>query len=139
MPPLRERRADVMRVARHIAAALHHEKARFSPGAVASLEAYAWPGNVRELHNAIERALLLSRGDLILPEHLPRRLRAGPQVERPEPDRMVDIERDAILKTLKEQGYHRTRTAHALGISRRSLTYKLRDYSAAGYEIDKPE
>ena len=140
LPPLRERRPDIMPLARHFAAQLKHEKARFSPGTVAALEAHPWPGNVRELHNAIERALLLSRGDVVLPEHLPKRLTRPEQGEEGTngPDRMADIERDAILKVLKEQDFHRTRTAAALGISRRALTYKLRDYRAAGFETEKP-
>jgi len=139
VPPLRERAADIMPLARHIAAGLKHGKARFSPGAVAALEGYGWPGNVRELHNAIERALLLSKGDVILPEHLPRRLAtAGEELPGPAPDRMADIERDAILRALKEQDYHRTNTARALGISRRALTYKLQAYRAAGHPVDPP-
>ena len=77
---------------------------------------------------------------MILPEHLPKRVLAGtPTEESSHPsDSMADIERDAILKTLKEQGFHRTNTAKALGISRRALTYKLRTYRAAGFDIDKP-
>lgn len=138
LPPLRDRRADIMPLARHFATQLKHDKARFSPGAVAILEGYAWPGNVRELHNAVERALLLSRGDVVLPEHLPKRVAREVACEdRPtRPDRMEDIERAAILSALKENDYHRTRTATALGISRRTLTYKLRDYRAAGFDVD---
>jgi len=141
LPPLRERRADVMPLARHFATQLKHDKARFSPGTVAILEGYGWPGNVRELHNAVERALLLSRGDVVLPEHLPKRVaREVAREDSPaRPDRMEDIEREAILSALKENDYHRTRTATALGISRRALTYKLRDYRAAGFDTEKPE
>ncbi len=141
LPPLRERRADIMPLSRHFAALLKHEKARFSPGTVAILEGYGWPGNVRELHNAVERALLLSRGDVVLPEHLPKRVaREVAREDRPaRPDRMEDIEREAILSALKENDYHRTRTATALGISRRALTYKLRDYRAAGFDTEKPK
>ncbi len=140
LPPLRERRADVMPLARHFATQLKHDKARFSPGTVAILEGYGWPGNVRELHNAVERALLLSRGDVVLPEHLPKRVaREGAREDSPaRPDRMEDIEREAILSALKENDFHRTRTATALGISRRALTYKLRDYRAAGFDVEKP-
>ena len=140
LPPLRERQADIVPLARRFSAVSGHEKVRFSPGTIAALEAYPWPGNVRELHNAIERALLLARGDVILSEHLPKRILAEAPAEEKggESDRMADIEREAILKTLAEQNFHRTNTAKALGISRRALTYKLRSYRAAGFSIDKP-
>jgi DNA-binding NtrC family response regulator len=141
LPPLRERVEDILPLARQFAAALKHDKARFSPGAIAALEAHGWPGNVRELRNAIERALLLSRGDVLLPEHLPKRLQSDVNAEEGAgtASQMVDIEREAILKTLKDQNFHRTNTAKALGISRRALTYKLQAYQAAGFDTNKPE
>src|SRR5690606_23002904 len=101
-----------------------------------------WPGNVRELRNAMERAALLARGSVILPEHLPPRVRAA-RPDSPPPvasegglARMEDIERAAILTALREHGFNRTETSKALGISRRALTYKLRAYREQGHAVD---
>jgi DNA-binding NtrC family response regulator len=100
-----------------------------SPQAAACLLTWQWPGNVRELRNAIQRACLLCRGDIVLPEHLPPKLRT-PAVE---PDsayetsgRLSQIERATIRATLEQCGGNRTQAAKKLGISRRALIYKLR-------------
>ena len=144
VPPLRERKADIQAIAQHFVRHFGRPKTRFSPGALACIERHAWPGNVRELRNAMERAVLLARGDVILPEHLPARVReAGEEAPAQEPfgeagTRMEDIERAAILDALRSHDYNRTETARALGISRRALTYKLRAYRDQGYTIDAP-
>src|SRR5438270_473237 len=81
------------------------------------------------LRNSRERAALLSRGELILPEHLPSRARAvthPPTVAEPmDPQRLEEIERQAIIQALLKHSFNRTETAKALGISRRALIYKL--------------
>ena len=101
--------------------------------------AIAWPGNVRELRNAMERAALLAHGELILPEHLPLRVRqAAPGSAADETSsagRLEDIERQAIFLALRDHHYNRTETAKALGISRRTLTYKLRHFKELGYDV----
>src|SRR6266511_3138999 len=74
IPSLRERREDILPLASHFVAELTQGRARFSALVTDCLGRYAWPGNVRELRNAMERATLLSRGELILPEHLPARV-----------------------------------------------------------------
>jgi DNA-binding NtrC family response regulator len=104
------------------------------------LEYYSWPGNVRELRNAMERAALLSRSELILPEHLPSRVRAAAE-QRPapgaaDPQQLEEIERHAILQALRKHEFNRTETAKTLGISRRALIYKLQRFRAEGYEVD---
>ncbi len=142
VPALRERRADIGPLAQRFATEFSKGKPRFSPGAMTCLEAYDWPGNVRELRNAIERAVLLARGDVILAEHLPKRMMHSMDVETPGETtstagaRMEDVERTAILKTLREHQFSRTRAARALGISRRTLTYRLQEYREQGYVID---
>lgn len=141
VPPLRERREDVVPLARQFAEEFSKGKPRFSPGAIASLEQYAWPGNVRELRNAIERAVLLARGDVILAEHLPKRVQLTPdrpdQAAAPTPGTVMDeVERTTILRVLKEQQFNRSETARALGISRRTLTYRLKEYREQGYQVD---
>jgi len=138
VPPLRERREDVLPMASKFLAGMGGGKSRLSAGAVACLDQYAWPGNVRELRNAMERAALLSRGEVILPEHLPAKIpRIEPRVERP-PDaaRLEDVEREAILSVLKEHSYNRTETAKALAISRRALVYKLQRLRELGFSVD---
>ena len=143
VPPLRERIADIMPLAERFATEFSKGRPRFSPGAIANLEQYAWPGNVRELRNAIERAVLLARGDVILAEHLPRRVQQEPAAPETTADGaaagtvMDEMERATILRVLKEHDYNRSETAKALGISRRTLTYRLKEYREQGYPVDQ--
>ena len=140
IPPLRERREDILPLAALFIAEFAKGRARFSDTVTVCLENYPWPGNVRELRNAMERAVLLSRSELILPEHLPARVRAA--AEHPHPAGAADarqleeIERQAILQALRKHDSNRTETAKALGISRRALIYKLQRWRNMGYEID---
>jgi DNA-binding NtrC family response regulator len=140
VPPLRERREDILPLASRFIAEFTQGRARFSAAVVDCLERYSWPGNVRELRNAMERAALLSRGELILPEHLPARVRApqpSPLTARPLPlVRLEEIENEAILQALRQHGFNRTETAKALGISRRALIYKLQRLRELGCEVD---
>ncbi|MGN6554565.1 MAG: sigma-54-dependent transcriptional regulator [Verrucomicrobiota bacterium] len=140
IPPLRERREDILPLAGHFIAEFAKGRARFSEAVSGCIERYPWPGNVRELRNAMERAVLLSRSELILPEHLPARVRelAG-QIPPPEPvdaRQLEEIERQAILQGLRQHEFNRTETAKALGISRRALIYKLQRFRKMGFEID---
>jgi DNA-binding NtrC family response regulator len=133
VPPLRDRREDVLPLARRFAAEFAGGPVRLSPQAAQCLLAYTFPGNVRELRNAIQRACLLCRGDVILPEHLPPKVAAlGAAAPRPggDQDRLSQVERATILATLDECDGNRTRAAKKLGISRRALIYKLRAIEA---------
>ncbi len=128
VPPLGERREDILPLAKHFGSEFAGSPIRFSPQAVNCLLAYAWPGNVRQLRNAIQRACLLSRGDVIMPEHLPPPI-AGLAQQNPEDSsqgRLSQVERATILATLAECKGNRTHAAKKLGISRRALIYKLR-------------
>jgi len=140
VPPLRERPEDILPLATHFVIEMTQGRARLSPSAAESLERYSWPGNVRELRNAMERAALLSRGELILPEHLPARVRgaahAAPAVELADAERLEEMERQAIVQALRKHSFNRTETAKALGISRRSLIYKLQRLREQGCEVD---
>ena len=142
VPPLRERQADIVPLANLFAAKFSGGRPRLSASAVTCLELYGWPGNVRELRNAMERATLMARGELILPEHLPKRVQKaglGTDAASAEPSsgkRMEEIERVAILQALREHKYNRTETARALGISRRALTYKLRRFREQGHIVE---
>ncbi len=140
LPPLRDRPEDIIPLATHFIEQFSQQKSRFSAAATACLLAYRWPGNVRELRNAIERAALLSRGEIILPEHLPSRVTtnapSGLSTETPDAQRLDQIEREAILRTLQKNNYNRTETAKDLAISRRALTYKLQRLRIEGVAVD---
>src|SRR6185295_4606320 len=77
VPPLRERPEDILPLATHFIGLFSRQKPRFSATVVTGLTHYRWPGNVRELRNAMERSALLSRGEIVLPEHLPARIMAA--------------------------------------------------------------
>jgi DNA-binding NtrC family response regulator len=88
----------------------------------------------------MERAALLCRGEMVLPEHLPARLAANaahsPGPVSHDTERLEDIERQTILRALKEHDFNRTETAKALGISRRTLVYRLQHFRALGLPVD---
>ena len=128
IPPLRERRDDILPLAERLLAA---RRLRLSPAAERALVRYTWPGNLRELRNALERAAIMTNGSTILPEDLPPQVR---QSSPPEPDGAMlvgdlqTIQRQAIIQALEQTGGNRTRAARLLNISRRNLLYKLREY-----------
>lgn len=140
IPPLRERPEDITPLASMFVDQFTNRRARFSSDVTRCLEAYNWPGNVRELRNAMERATLLSHGELVLPEHLPARVRqTTPEAKGQDvlqSSRLEDIERQAILLAVREHNFNRTETAKALGISRRALLYKLQHLRELGFEVD---
>jgi DNA-binding NtrC family response regulator len=128
VPPLRDRREDVLPLVRRLASSFVGTAVRLSPQAVECLLTYDWPGNVRELRNAIQRACLLCRGDVVMPEHLPPKVQsacvAPPSTANR--GRLSQVERATILATLAECDGNRSQAARKLGISRRGLIYKLR-------------
>jgi DNA-binding NtrC family response regulator len=140
IPPLRERREDILPLAAKFIEEFAKGRARFSETVSTCLENYPWPGNVRELRNVMERAVLLSRSELILPDHLPTRVReAGGNTVTREPgemERLDKIERQAILQALRQHKSNRTETAKALGISRRALIYKLQKMRESGFPVE---
>jgi DNA-binding NtrC family response regulator len=143
IPPLRERPEDILPLASNFIAEFSRGKARFSPAMTECLTRYSWPGNVRELRNAMERAALLSVGELILPDHLPARVRVsaeaaplGSAADPGDAERLGEIERQAILQALRKHDFNRTETAKALGISRRALLYKLQRFRELGLDVD---
>ncbi|HUR44952.1 MAG TPA: sigma-54 dependent transcriptional regulator [Candidatus Saccharimonadales bacterium] len=140
IPPLRERAEDILPLASKFIGEFTKGNARFSAAVTECLEGYSWPGNVRELRNAMERAALLSRGEMIMPEHLPARVSAAAQsaaaAEPMDARRLEEIERQAVLQALKNNNFNRTETAKALGISRRALLYKVQRMRELGLEVD---
>jgi DNA-binding NtrC family response regulator len=118
VPPLRERKDEILPLARSFAG-----KARISAAAEAALRAHAFPGNVRELKNAVERAVVLSRGGEILPEHL--LLEAAKSPPAPLAEEVDALEHQRILQALEEAGGNQTRAAQILGMPRRTLITKI--------------
>jgi two-component system response regulator HydG len=95
---------------------------------------YDWPGNVRELENAIERAVIIARTEQLTPADLPLNIQAlADDLQTPEtgvrPGRTLkEVERDLIVKTLEQTGGNRTHAARILGITRKTLQNKLKEY-----------
>jgi len=142
LPPLRDRKADIIPLANYFTHQFSNGKKHFSASVASMLSLYQWSGNVRELRNALERAVLMARGDLILPEHLPRRIQDTTpdnliNLNDNDGNRIEEMERIVILQALKEKKYNRTETAKSLGISRRALIYKLQKFSQEGYATEK--
>ena len=138
LPPLRARQTDILILAEYFLQ--KHSKAHNQPTRLISQKArklfmqYDWPGNVRELEYSILRAVLFAESDVILPKHLPEEIQSNNQSEAesvPVGLTMKEMEKELILKTLERMEGNRTRTAAILGISLRSLQYKLKDYEAA--------
>jgi two-component system response regulator FlrC len=158
--PLRERTADILPLAERLLAKhvnkMKHAAAKLSPEAQACLTGYPWPGNVRELDNAIQRALILQQGGLIQPQDfclsgpvmfatLPTPAPAAPVI------REVEIEADSagalgddlrrrefqmIIDTLRSERGRRKEAAEKLGISPRTLRYKLAQMRDAGMDVE---
>jgi two-component system, NtrC family, response regulator HydG len=135
VPPLRERREDVLPLARSFLAARSGRKATgFTPRAANQLVRYGWPGNVRELENAVERAVVLSRGGRIDVEDVPEEVSlALPGVHAAGEMRpLEEVERDYILAVLRANDGNKTRAAEQLKIGAATLYRKLKWYKALG-------
>ena len=144
LPALRDRREDIPLLVEHflarIAEGARGHPRRLSPDALRALMSYPWPGNVRELGHVLERAALLSEGELIGERDLP------PQLTRPREELTValpedalaipetitrvvrEVERVLIRRALARTANNRTEAARLLGLSRRALVYKLKEY-----------
>lgn len=138
LPPLRERPLDIVPLALHLlghlGGALGRPGIGLSSAAAEQLTRYAWPGNIRELENVMQRAMILSPGDMLEPEYL---LLPKSELVVPQPGKAVTaggavdmktLERTHILETLASVGGSRKRAAEKLGMSERTLRYKLQQY-----------
>lgn len=149
--PLRERPGDILQLAerllaRHVAK-MKHASVRLSPAARACLQAYAWPGNVRELDNALQRALILQQGgvieaaDFCLAGAIPLSAGTEPSLEVVADagglgDDMRRHEYQMIIDTLRAERGRRKEAAERLGISPRTLRYKLAQMRDAGFDVE---
>jgi len=136
VPPLRARQGDLTLLIdaflKRYNTVYQKSLLGISPGCMSLLESYDWPGNVRELKNVIQRAVLICDGPVLLPDHLPQRMRSPQRargqvvIELGTPLR--DVERAMIARTLRAVGNNRKKAAELLGISRRALYNKLAKY-----------
>jgi DNA-binding NtrC family response regulator len=139
VPPLRSRREDVEPLSRFFLEKYISETGKkitdLSPRALSCLLAHDWPGNVRELQNAIERAVVLSKGSVLTPRDFPQGMQGDDQIclQIPEKggsltDILEDLERQLIIQTLQREDGSQTRAAETLGIKRTTLRYKMEKY-----------
>lgn len=139
IPPLRERLEDLPLLVNHFIRVLGEKNRKqvrgVNRGFLEALSGYSWPGNVRELENVVERAIILSRSDILEASDLPPAITeswSGDMEAEQSRDNMDDYlmqgEKKALIRALKDNQGHREKTAEALGISRRSLQYKLKKH-----------
>ncbi len=133
LPPLRERRQDVEALAEHFcrkaSLTLNLPARKTSIEAAAMLTAYDWPGNIRELANVVERAVLMSDGEVLMPDHFPPEIAHGDASPSDQAEGgLRAMEHATVAKALKEHGWNQTRAAKALGISRDNLRYRMKKY-----------
>ncbi|ALC16043.1 two-component sigma54-specific transcriptional regulator, Fis family [Desulfuromonas soudanensis] len=140
LPPLRQRSADVPLLVKHFLAKHGGAGITVADSAMAALEAYDWPGNVRELENAVERMIILRRGDLLEAADLPPKIRQGEKKERggvltlPDEGYSLEaLEREAVVEALRRNNWNQTHAAAFLRIPRHTLVYRMEKY-----EIRKP-
>jgi two-component system NtrC family response regulator len=140
IPPLRERREDIRPLAQHFLKRLGASpRLTIAPEAFRALESYDWPGNVRELENALERAMIFHRGDVISLADLPETIRA-PKAKEAVPLPMSlpeaglsleEVEKELILRALQKHDWNQSRAARYLGITRHTLLYRIEKHNIA--------
>lgn len=150
LPPLAERQGDIPMLCHHFLREFNERNGKaiqgFTADAMELLNAYAWPGNVRELRNTVEKMVVLSRGDRLSVRDVPAQIRETLQgdlkTERhvgassPASGSLAEAERDQVLSVLRKHNGNRTRAADELGISRRTLHRKIREYREHYPEIE---
>jgi DNA-binding NtrC family response regulator len=132
--PLRERKEDIPALAEYCLKKICYRTGKCLPGitgeALDVLQNYSWPGNVRELNNVIERAVILSSGEKITVDDLTADIKNSTDEKRAKPadETLAEIERSHILKILRNTGGNKTRAAKILGLTKKTLYHKLRNY-----------
>lgn len=127
IPPLRERRGDIVELADHFLQS-YGAGLSFSPEARAIFVKYDFPGNVRELEHIIQRLVTFVRGKVIRPADLPVEVRDQTESGGLLSERLARVERQMLLSALEQHDWVQTRAAEALGISERVLRYKMKKY-----------
>jgi DNA-binding NtrC family response regulator len=154
LPALRERMDDIpsltQHFARQVAAQNGWKEKAFAPDAYETLQRYAWPGNVRELRNVVERLLLLASGELVTAEDVRIALpqlsaagsaqgAAGAGASGSLAERVEAFEKEVLLRELKQNGYHMTNVAKALGLERSHLYKKCQQLGIDLRDLRKTE
>jgi two-component system, NtrC family, response regulator HydG len=141
VPPLRDRRDDILPLARVLLAEAAVRMGRnitgLAPSTVDQLLRYEWPGNVRELENAMERAVAMARGNRVVLEDLPEEIRQTfrkPVVNVETVQPLKEVEKDYIIAVLELNDGNQTRTAEQLGIGTATLYRKLKQYGLTGQQ-----
>jgi Nif-specific regulatory protein len=136
IPPLRERKTDILLLADHFvekySRANHKKIRRISTPAIDMLMAYHWPGNVRELENCMERAVLVSSDEVIHGHHLPPTLQtaeaSGTTLTRTLRESLESVERETILEALKSSRGNAAKAARIIGVTERQMGLRIRKY-----------
>jgi PAS domain S-box-containing protein len=132
VPPLRERPEDIVALAEHFLS-LKNPGSSFAPDAVSALLSHSWPGNVRELRNLIARVAVESRSPEIHKSQITEAMSGNPVAQRQSASMPVgnleSMEEQMIIRALERSGGHRSQAADQLGISRRTLSRKLKEYN----------
>jgi len=132
VPPLRERPEDIVALAEHFLA-LKNPAGSFAPDSVSALLSHSWPGNVRELRNLIARVAVESRQSEIHKSQIADAMSGNPVAQRQSASMPVgnldSMEEQMIIRALERSGGHRSQAAEQLGISRRTLSRKLKEYN----------
>ncbi|MDP3429024.1 MAG: helix-turn-helix domain-containing protein, partial [Desulfomicrobium sp.] len=134
VPALRERPQDIPLLARHFLTRFAERNRKtfrgFAPRVMDLMLHYDWPGNVRELENVVERAVILSPGELVTEADLPPNLRgSGKTVDaQPAGQSLEDAEREAIARTLEQVGNNKSEAARVLGVTRVTLRSKMKKF-----------
>src|SRR5690606_14803117 len=134
VPPLRERRDDILPIAARLLAEERTRARGFTEVAKERMLGYSWPGNVRELQNAVKHGAALASGPLIDAGDLPEELLAPSAPARQSPSALrslAEVEREHILHVLDACGGSQAEAARVLGIARNTLWRKLREYGSA--------
>jgi two-component system response regulator HydG len=148
LPPLRERKEDIPLLTEHFLKIYNEKNGRhlkgFHPRALDAMMRYSWPGNIRELENVVERAVILTRDEYVSVPELPESIARA--VETPTPSMnsegirpgttIREVEKELILITLEHNDGNRTRSAAELGITRRTLQNKLKEYGLDHHAAD---
>jgi DNA-binding NtrC family response regulator len=137
LPPLRERRKDILPLVEHFIALFNQKLNRqvkgVTPKAEGLMESYSWPGNIRELRNIIERAIILCTGDRIHASDLPlggaQEQEEGQKKDNEQFLSLEELERLHIQRVFTSMGRNLSRTAEMLGVTRATLYNKIRKYS----------
>ena len=125
LPPLRDRKEDIIPLAQHFIA---ERVEKISAKAKQLLLSYNWPGNIRELKNCMDRAVILGDGEAIQPEDLPHYIRTEAKTIPAPLESLERIEADHIIRVLRRTGWNKSKAVRVLGLTRQTLDNKIKKY-----------